>query len=194
MIDKVNNEIAEKGKRAYDIAYNHDRDYGHCPHSTIRALLEVYDGKVNTDVFRSLGVFAGGGALEGDGSCGAYIASLYFLASRFGIDFDEIGEINTKPGDNVSEAGTFRHGGDKILYPLAKKMHERFIDRYGSIICSQIHRKIYGRPFYDADPQEHDKLKNLLENNPDIYGCWAVCGNAARWTVEVYEEYLRENK
>jgi len=194
MIDKMSNDVIEKGKKAYDIAYNHDKNYGHCPHSTIRALLEVYEGKVSNKVFRALGVFAGSGALEGDGTCGAYIASLYFLGYKFGIDFDEIDQININIGNNISQGGTFKYGGDGVLYPLTKKMHERFMDRYGSIICSQIHRKLYGRPFYNVDPDEHDKLKNLLTSNPDMYGCWAVCGNAAKWTIEVYEEYLRENK
>jgi len=45
-----------------------------------------------------------------------------------------------------------------------------------------------------VDPLEHDKLKNLLENNSEIHGCWNICGNAAKWIVEVYEKYYSENK
>lgn len=180
----MNTNLKEKADRAYEIAYNHNAQYGHCPHCTIRSLHEVYEGKVDKDIFRALGVFSGGGALEGDGTCGAYVAGLFFLSSKFGINFDEI-------ANDVSDSTLFRNGGEPVLYPLAKELHEKFINEYGSIVCHQIHRELYGRPYYLADDEEHEKLKELLSTSK-ITGCPAVCGNAAKWTVEIYENFINK--
>ncbi|MEA2015410.1 MAG: C-GCAxxG-C-C family protein, partial [Actinomycetota bacterium] len=74
---------------------------------------------------------------------------------------------------------------NRILNPLIKKLHERFMKEYGSIICHQIQRKIYGRPFYIVDKQELEKFEKAGGHN---FGCTSVCGNGAKWTVEIFEE------
>ena len=58
--------------------------------------------------------------------------------------------------------------------------HQKFIEKYGSVICSSIHRKLYGRAFYIADRSELEKFE---EAGGHDWGCTGVCGNAARWTV-----------
>ena len=74
-------------------------------------------------------------------------------------------------------------------FALSKKLHDRYIEEYGTVICHSIHRKLYGRPFSIADPDEKRKFE---EAGAHDWGCTSVCGNAAKWTVEIYEEYLKQ--
>ena len=70
-------------------------------------------------------------------------------------------------------------------------MRNRFIDEYSGIICHQIHRKLYGRPYYIADPEESKKF-DLAGGHE--WRCTAVCGNAAKWTVEILDEAKNHKK
>jgi len=164
--------IAGKMKKAYDLAYTYEDQGGHCSQSTFRALMDMYELD-DPGAFRALGALAGGGGLEGDSGCGAYSAALYF----FGITYS----LNIEDTD----------GGDGV-YDLAKPLHHKFIDTYGSVVCSQIHRKLFHRPFYIGDKEEHKMMAKFVQENktdPDFIWCAHVCGNAASWAVEIFENY-----
>ena len=172
--------IESKMKKAYDLAYNYEDQGGHCSQSTFRALMDLYEID-NPTAFRALGALAGGGGLEGDSGCGAYSAALYFFGMTYGLNIE----------DTDSENPPLKNGGDAV-YDLAKPLHHKFIDTYGSIICSQIHRKLFHRPFYIGDKREHKMMAKFVRDNktnPGFIWCAHVCGNAARWAVEIFEEY-----
>lgn len=164
----------ELQKKAYELGYKHEGQWGNCSQAAIRSLMEVYGG-VDKQVFRSVAGFHGGGGCECDGSCGAYCASMYFLSSRYGRELDALGK---DPDDPKSLKVLDR------LNELVKKVHDKFIAEYGSIICGQIHRKLYGRSYYLRDPDEAQKFH---ERGAHDWGCTGVVGNAAKWTVEALE-------
>jgi hypothetical protein len=170
----------KKGKaaQAYDLAYKYEKEWKICSQCTIKSILDVYRIE-NKDIFKSLSGFGAGGAAEGDGMCGAYVAGMIFLGLKLGRD---ISDIDTDPTD---PRGSKKN---KVLTPLIKKLRDKFINKYTSIICHQIHRKLYGRPYYLLDRQELDKFD--LAGGHD-WGCTSVCGNSAKWTVEIYEEFLK---
>jgi len=172
--DKVR-QIAD---HAAEAAYGHSYNGGHCSQSTIRGLMEAY-GEVNNDIFRAMCAFAGGCGCETDAGCGAYTAGAYFLGMRFGLNLEDIG--NDDP--------PLKNRGDDIL-DMVGELHKRFTETYGSAICERIHRRLFGRPFYLTDEEEHNKLKNIIQENKDREGftwCAHVCRDAARWTVEILE-------
>ena len=132
--------------------------------------METY-GEADNKIFRALGALAGGCGLEGDSGCGAYSAASYFFGMTYGLNLEDM--HNPDP--------PLKNGGDAI-YKLVKELHDRFIDKYGSIVCLQIHRKLFGRPFYLGQEEEHDKLRELIEKNredADFKWCAHVCGDAA---------------
>jgi C_GCAxxG_C_C family probable redox protein len=161
-------------KKAYELGYSYEAEWGDCSQATIRSLMEMYQ---NTDkeVFKALSGFHGGGGCEGDGSCGAYAASIYYLSMLFGRELEELGKDPDDP-----EAGAVLGR----LNELVKEVHDNFIEEYGSVICSQIHRKLYGRPFYLND---EDEVKKIMDRGAHDWGCTSVVGNAAKWTVAVIE-------
>jgi len=43
-------------------------------------------------------------------------------------------------------------------HALVQKYHDRFIDQYGSVRCSDIQMKKFGRPYFLADEDEFAKF------------------------------------
>ncbi len=170
-----------KAQKAYDLAYKYENEWGVCSQATIKALLDVYNID-NNDFFKVLSGLGGGGADQGDGMCGAYLAGAFFLGLEFGRNTYDIG---VDPDDLRGSKK------NRILKPLVKKLHDKFIEKYGTITCNLIHRKLYGRPFYLLDKDEKEKFE--LAGGHD-WGCTSVCGNAARWTVEILEEAKKNKK
>jgi C_GCAxxG_C_C family probable redox protein len=165
-------KVKEVKKKAYDLGYKYEAQYGGCPQATMRALQEVYQ-EVNPDIYQGMTGFTAGCGIEGDGICGAYAASIYFIGQKYGRRLEDIGK---NPDDPNAEEKLFEN------FALVKKIHDKFIEKYGSIICHQIHRKLYGRPYYLADPEE---LEKFYKAGAHDWGCTSVCGDAAEWTVEV---------
>jgi len=170
----MSDRVEQLKQKAYDLGYEYEGKWGNCSQASIRALMETYD-EVNKDVFRALGGFHGGGACETDGSCGAYVGATYFISMRYGRELDSLGR---DPEDPRASKVTRR------MNDLIRQMHEKFIQEYGSVICSSIHRKLYGRPYYLRD---RDEIKKFNEKGAHDWGCTSVVGNAARWAVEVLE-------
>jgi len=176
--------LKTKMKKAYDLAYFYEDNGGHCSQSTVRALMDVY-GIEDNQIFRALGTVAGGGGLEGDSGCGAYIAASFFFGLTYGLNIEDTDTDNPE----------LKNGGDEVN-KLVKILHDRFIDEYGSIICNQIHRKLYHRPFYIGTEEEHKIMADFVGRNkksPDFIWCAHVCGNAASWAVEIFEEYKKNH-
>jgi C_GCAxxG_C_C family probable redox protein len=171
-------KVRQTAEKAADAAYGYSYNGGHCSQSTIRGLMEAY-GKADNDIFRAMCAFAGGCGCEGDAGCGAYTAGAYFLGMHFGLNMEDT-DMDDPP---------LKNRGDDIL-AMVGKLHQRFTETYGSAICERIHRRLFGRPYYLADEDEHNKLKNIVQENKDREGfiwCAHVCRDAARWTVEILE-------
>lgn len=178
----MNEKVEDKAKKAYKLAYDYERNLGSCPQCTIKALQEVYD-EANSDQFQALGGFAGGGGAKCDGICGAYAAGIFFIGTKTGRRMEDIGK------DAEDPKGEKKH---KDQFNMVRKLHDKYIEKYGNVICSNIHTKIYGRPFYISDRDEYKKFE---EAGGHDWGCTSVCGDAAKWTVEIYEEFLqKQNK
>ena len=68
---------------------------------------------------------------------------------------------------------------------LAIKLHKKFTQEYGSVICANIQTKTMGRPYYLVDPDEFKKFEK--DGAHEIY-CPDVVGKAARWLTEIILE------
>lgn len=162
----------ELSEKAYQIAFQFERDYGSCSQATLKALQDVFQSN-DSLLFRAAGAFTGGGACEGDGSCGAFAAAALFIGTICGRDWQDIGSDASDPAANRAH---------ELQWKLVRELHHRFIQQYGSIVCHQIQRNLFGRPFYTVDP---DQLEKLLEAGGHDWACTSVAGNAARWTAEL---------
>ena len=159
-------DVAEK---AYELGRHYEQTYRGCSQCAIAALQDVFDIR-NDDVFKAGTALAGGSAMSCDGSCGGYAGAIMFLGSVVG-----------RERENFSDPEGIRFK----THQLAQKLHRKFIDEYGSVICRDIQNKVMGRYYYLRDPQEYEKFHNAGAH--DIY-CPDVVGKAARWVAEIILE------
>jgi len=169
MDDKAKEKVLQK---AYDLAFQYEEKYGGCGQCVIGALQDALK-MPNNDVFKAMTGYAGGGATVGDGGCGAYVAGILFLSGLKG-----------RERDNFADPERIRFES----FALARKLHRKFIDEFGSIVCREMQMKLFGRPYYLPDP---DEMKKFLDAGGHTTKCPDVCGKGARWAAEIaFEEGL----
>lgn len=153
-------------KQAYDLAFKYEEKYGGCGQCVMAALQDAFD-MPNPDTFKSLSGYAGGGATVGDAGCGAYVAGILFLSGLKG-----------RERDNFADPERIRFES----FATARKLHGKFIDDFGCVVCRDMQMKLFGRPYYLPDP---DEMKKFLDAGGHTTHCPDVCGKAARWTAEI---------
>jgi hypothetical protein len=165
------NRLADE---AYRRGYYHQSHERCCSQSVVAAVMEACGFK-DDGVFRASTALAGGGALFGDGGCGAYAGGLLIL-----------GLLKGRRRDNfvLEETDRFK------CFEVGRSLHARFVAEYGTAICRDIQMNVYGRPFWAVDPDDYRKIDALGSHStvgPEIVG------KAARWIVEtVFDEGLLE--
>jgi C_GCAxxG_C_C family probable redox protein len=156
-------------KAAYEKGFEYEKVYRGCSQCVLAAVQDLF-GIRNDDVFRAASGLAGGVGLCGDGCCGAYSGGVMVLSQLYG-----------RVRENFLDPDRTRQKS----FDLAKKLHDRFIAEYGSIICRDIQQKVFGRPFYIRDADEFRKFEDAGAHADK---CPSVVGNAARWVAEILEE------
>ena len=169
MESKQKNALAD---RAFKLGFDFERDYRGCAQCVFAALQDTLDLRNNaTDaIFKSATALAGGSAVEGDGQCGAYSGALMMLGYIVGRERDKFDDP-----ENIR----------KKTNELARLLHDEFLSSYGTVVCHQIHRKIFGRPYYLADADEGLKFDEAGAHSDK---CPTVVGDAAKWTVQILQE------
>jgi len=135
----------------------------------VAALQDAFDLR-NDIIFKAATALAGGGARAIDGSCGAYTGAILFFGSIVGRernDFKDEAKVRLQTHD------------------LAKRLHDKFIEEYSSVVCQNIQTKTMGRSYYLIDPDEYKKF--LDAGAHDIH-CPDVVGKAAKWAAEILLE------
>jgi C_GCAxxG_C_C family probable redox protein len=181
----VNSEAhkRELTERAFQVGFEYEKKYGGCAQCCFAALQVVLDRREPeaNAAFRMLSTMAGGCASMGDGSCGAYLGAAAFIGYLAGRTRDEIAD----PGvEQVSDEERSARYGELCgrADAVAIKLYRQFIDKYGTVVCHSIHRKLFGRPFFTKDPEEYQKFQAAGAYDQ---ACTSVVGDTARWTIEV---------
>ena len=79
----------------------------------------------------------------------------------------------------------FREGMRFKSYRMANRLHEMFVAKYGTSICSGIHQFVMGRSYRLSNPNEWEQF---LKAGGHSDKCPAVVGRAARWTAQLLIE------
>jgi len=153
-------------KKAYDLGFQYEKDYHGCAQSTIAAVQDSL-GLRNDFVFKAASGLAGGCGGLGDGMCGGYSGGSMVMCTFFGRRRDKF--------DNDNE---YKECSNKMV----KLLHDKFIEEYGSIICSEIQKSIFGRHYNLLDQKEKDLFE---KDGAHIDKCTAVVGNASAWAIEI---------
>lgn len=155
--------------RAQRLGFQYERDHRGCAQCVFAALQDALGvrGPEADAVFRAASALAGGVAGEGDGHCGAYSGGVMFLSLLHGRDREHFAD----PGRDRYRARDY-----------AAELHRRFIERYGSVTCEHIQRKLFGRTYYLRDPADKAAYEAA---GAYVDKCPNVVGQAAGWVVEI---------
>ena len=167
---KSRDDVLEK---AFDSALNYERECTGCAQTTIAGIFEAL-GIENDDVFRSASGLADGLGLTGDGSCGALVGGAMVIGYLFGRKKKDFSDM-MKP---------------MTSYIMSKRLHDRFVEKYGTCRCYDIQKSLMGRTFNLYDPSE---LKKATEYGM-IDHCSKVVGTSARLATEIIIDEMDRQK
>ena len=159
-------------EKAYNLAYKYEAELGNCPQCVLSAIKEVFDIGDEATI-KAVQALAGGTALSTKGTCGALVGGLMAISSLLGRSYEE-----------------FKQGKSKRrVYKYSKKLYDRFIEEYGSPICSDVQKKLFGRSFNLLDPKDYEEFEKA---GAHVDKCPSVSGNVAKWTAEIIINELKK--
>jgi C_GCAxxG_C_C family probable redox protein len=159
--EKAKSELIEK---AYHLGCEYERTYRGCSQCALAAIhdtLNIHDDSV----FKAATGFAGGGGLTGISVCGAYAAGVMAISQLCGRDRSNFAD---------PEGTRFK------TFELVRRFTQKFAQELGSLICRDIQARIFGRPYYIADPDDFAKFEAAGGHRDK---CTDVVGRASRLAV-----------
>ena len=163
--------LEELKDKAYKLAYKYESERGSCPQCVYSAIFETL--KIGDEkIVQGLDALAGGTALSTEGTCGALVGGLVAISSVFGRTYKDFSEGDSR----------------RRVFMYSKKLYDKFIDKYGSPVCKQVHKKIFGRTFNFFDPTEYQEFEDA---GGHVDKCTSVSGDVASWTVEILYPHVK---
>lgn len=162
----------EKLEKAYNLAYKYEAEIGSCPQCVLSAILEsleIGDPKI----VQAADGLAGGTALSTEGTCGALVGGIMAISTVVGRTYEDFSKGEKK----------------RRVFSYSKKLYDKFTEEYGSIVCQDVHQKLFGRKFKLLDPKEYQEFEKA---GAHVDKCPEVSGKVARWTAEILIDDLKK--
>ncbi|TFF90812.1 MAG: C_GCAxxG_C_C family protein [Promethearchaeota archaeon] len=150
--------------KAYELGRKYERKCTGCAQTSIAAIFEALN-VWNEDVFRAASGLADGLGLTGDGSCGALVGASMVIGYLYGRGKEDFSDVY-KPMKS---------------YGLVKKLHDEYIEQFGSCRCYDVQKKLIGRTYNLWDPEE---LKEAFQSGM-VDHCSDLVGKVARMAVKI---------
>jgi hypothetical protein len=71
----------------------------------------------------------------------------------------------------------------------SKKLYDKFKEEYGSILCKDVHQKLFGRKFNLMDRNDYAEFEKM---GAHVDKCPDVSGKTARWAAEIIIDSLKK--
>ncbi len=165
-------EILEK---AYRLGFEGEHDVRGCAQCAIAAVQDAL-GIQNDLVYKSASGLAGGAGECIDGNCGGVSGGIISMSMFFGRTREE-------------EASRQGRKDKYVSFRMAAALHDKFMEKYGTVICGGIHTKIYGRAYDLRDDEQKQMFRDAGAHERED-GCCAVVGDGARWATELILDEL----
>jgi len=96
-------------------------------------------------------------------------------------------------GRTREEEATTKGREDKyVSFRMAAALHDKFIEKYGTVICGEIHEKIFGRSYELRDDEQKQMFRDAGAHERED-GCCAAVGDGARWATELILDEIEAN-
>ena len=162
-------DVVALAKKAHDLGFRYEKEFRGCGQCFIAAVYDALDLQYDA-LFKSLSGLAGGVGMVNDGNCGAYIGGALVLSSLVGRERDDFKDEIGKRFE---------------AYRLARKLRDRFIEKYGTVTCGNIHQNIFGREFNLLDVEQ---MAAIDEMGGHTDKCPEVVGQAEASMIEIMNE------
>jgi C_GCAxxG_C_C family probable redox protein len=159
-------------EEAYRLAFTYETKLGSCSQCVLAALKETV--KVGDEyLFKAADSLAGGTSLSSKGTCGALAGGMLAIGSLAGREYTAFKDGNRK----------------RQVFLFSKMLYDRFVAFYGSPLCCDVQKKIFGRSFNLLDKDEYDAFEKA---GAHVDKCPEVAGNAARWAAEIIQNEMKK--
>jgi C_GCAxxG_C_C family probable redox protein len=153
-------------QQAYENGFSYEKTYRGCAQCTVAAIQDALS-IINDDVFRASSSLASGGGLLCDGSCGGFSGGSMMISLILG-----------RRREFFDDDSDFKY----TAFRLTRDLQAKFMQKYGSVICKDIHREIFGRTYDLLDPEDKQQFD---DDGAHRDKCTSVVADAAAWTVEI---------
>ena len=150
------------GEQACEKAARYELDYGCCPQCVLATVQETLGGIDDQTVKASHGL-SGGGALLGEGVCGALTGGLMALSAKYGRDRDKL------------DKGRYINNFKK-----AKELTERFRAEFGGVTCRELQQRFTGRTYDMWNAEEYKAFDEARGKR-----CACATGTVTQWVIEM---------
>ncbi|MBN1474224.1 MAG: C_GCAxxG_C_C family protein [Syntrophaceae bacterium] len=161
---KDKNEMMEM---AFNKAKQYEMRSGGCSQCALAGIFDAF-GVQNDDIFKAATGLADGVGLTGDGHCGALSGGVLAIGYFFGRNKEEFGDMVKLVKGNL----------------LSKKLHDRFVKKYGTCRCFDLQTSFFGRFYNLYDPEE---MKAAVKDGL-LDTCSTLVGEVAKMTTEIILE------
>lgn len=147
---------------AFDKALRYELDYGCCPQCVLSAVQETV-GVVDDATIKASHALSGGGALCGEGTCGALTGGLLALSAKRGRDRDKL------------HRGRFINNFQK-----GHELVQRFREEFGGVTCRELQQRFTGRTWDMWKPEEYADFSAARGQQ-----CAMATAQVTKWVVEM---------
>ena len=166
-----NVNVINKIKQAYTSGFNAELKYRGCGQCALIGMFEVLNIE-DAGLFQAASGLSGGMALYNDGACGGYNGGILLMGKFVGRKLDRM-RID---GDKEDQYRSFT---------MAQKLHDKFIETYGSVVCKDIHNRIFGEWFCLKEKKDRDRFEDAGAHKDK---CTSVIANSCAWITEILIE------
>jgi len=158
-------------EKVYRLAFKYEAEKGSCPQAVLATLHETID-IADPATIQAADALAGGCALSTQGTCGALSGGLLAIGSVVGRTYEDFSKGETR----------------RRVFQYSKKLYDKFIEEYGSPLCKDVQKKIFGRSFKLLDAKEYAEFEKA---GAHVDKCPNVSGKTARWAAEIILDIKR---
>jgi len=134
-----------------------------CSRSVLIGLSEYFD--IPDDMIRASASLCGGAGAS-SGSCGAYTCSLLAVGLKHNVPLDV----------ELADPETFNIGQERFM-----AFRDLFIKEFGTTLCPELHKQVYGRSFIFTNPADCEEYFKITDHNEQ---CAKVVEKATRLCAE----------
>ncbi len=147
---------------AYEKALKYELEYGCCPQCVLSAVQETV-GVIDDSVIKASHGLSGGGALSGQGACGALTGGLVALSAKRGRDRDKL--------DKGRFINNFKKGQELV---------DRFKAEFGGVTCQELQQQFTGRTYNMWQADEYQAFDEARGEK-----CARATATVTKWVVEM---------